>query len=90
MYIIEGVFMDLQIAKWGNSLALRIPAEYVRRMGLSAGEHVYANMSPDGTLMIRHEPFDRKKFSLELRQLRQAMPQSQSVIDKLRRDEARY
>jgi antitoxin component of MazEF toxin-antitoxin module len=22
--------MDLQIAKWGNSLALRIPAEYVQ------------------------------------------------------------
>ena len=82
--------MDLQVSKWGNSLALRIPAEYVRRMGLSAGEHVYANMSPDGTLMIRHEPFDRKKFSSELRQLRESMPQGQSVIDKLRRDEARY
>jgi antitoxin MazE len=83
--------MDLQIAKWGNSLALRIPAEYVRRMGLNAGEHVYANMSPDGTLTIRHEPFDRKKFSVELRQLRQAMQQGQSVIDKLRRgNEARY
>ena len=83
--------MDLQVAKWGNSLALRIPAEYVRQMGLSEGEHVYANITPDGTLIIRHEPFDRKKASLELRQLREAMQQGQSVIDELRRgDETRY
>ena len=26
--------MDMQIAKWGNSLALRIPAEYVRSAGI--------------------------------------------------------
>jgi len=88
MYIqYEEEAMDLQIAKWGNSLALRIPAEFVRRMGLSAGEHVYANITPDGALTIRHESFDRKKFALELRQLRQTMQQGESVIEELRRGE---
>jgi antitoxin MazE len=26
--------MNLQIAKWGNSLAVRIPADYVRQIGV--------------------------------------------------------
>ena len=30
VYQLEPYKMDLQIAKWGNSLALRIPAEYVQ------------------------------------------------------------
>lgn len=92
MYILEEEnFMDLQVAKWGNSLALRIPAEFVRRMGLSEGEHVYVNITPEGILTIRHQAFDRKKFALALCQLRQTMKQGQSVIEKMRRtDGERY
>ncbi len=83
--------MDLQVSKWGNSLALRIPAEFVRRMGLKEGEHVYANLTPDGELTIRYQAFDRKKFALELRQLRDTMQKGSSVINKLRREEgSRY
>ena len=83
--------MELQISKWGNSLALRIPAEFVRRMGLSNGEHVYANITPDGILTIRHQAFDRKKYALQLRQMRQTFKQGKSVIDEMRRGEgARY
>jgi antitoxin MazE len=30
--------MHLQIAKWGNSLAVRIPAAHVRQTGLKEGD----------------------------------------------------
>lgn len=76
--------MELQIAKWGNSLALRIPAEFVRRMGLINGKHVYANITPDGILTIRQCAFDRKKFISELRQFRQILKKGKSVIDEVR------
>lgn len=83
--------MELQIAKWGNSLALRIPAEFIRQMGLSEGAHVQVNIAPDGSLIIHRESLDRRKFAAELSELRQTMPKSQSVMDEVRRGKgARY
>ena len=34
--------VKLQVAKWGNSLAVRLPNEYVRQAGLRAGDSVEA------------------------------------------------
>ncbi len=83
--------MDLQIGKWGNSLALRIPKVFARRMGLSEGEHVQINITTDGVLTIRHQAFDRKKFAAKLRQSYQAIPKGKPVIEELRRGKgARY
>ena len=45
--------MHLQIAKWGNSLALRIPADHARRAGIKEGDTVDATLTPDGGLSIR-------------------------------------
>lgn len=81
--------MNLQIAKWGNSLALRIPADYVRRIGIKEGDHVQASMTADGGISIRPAKWDRKAFALELAKSREAMPMGESVIEKLRRG-ARY
>lgn len=30
----------MQVSKWGNSLAVRLPAELVRQMGLKEGDHI--------------------------------------------------
>lgn len=30
----------MQIAKWGNSLAVRLPAQLVRELGLKEGDHI--------------------------------------------------
>ncbi|WP_158901158.1 AbrB/MazE/SpoVT family DNA-binding domain-containing protein [Burkholderia sp. L27(2015)] len=81
--------MDLQIAKWGNSLALRIPVDYVRRIGIKEGDHVQVNLTADGGIYIRPIKRDRKAFALELEKSRQAMPMGESVIDELRQG-ARY
>jgi antitoxin MazE len=81
--------MDLQVAKWGNSLALRIPSEIVRRLGLREGTTVEAQMNVDGSLSIRPAQWDRKAFALELNEARIGMPMSESVMKELRSG-ARY
>jgi antitoxin MazE len=81
--------MDLQVAKWGNSLALRIPSEVVRRLGLREGATVEAQITVDGTLSIRPAQWNRKAFALELTEGRSAMPMSESVMQELRSG-ARY
>ena len=76
--------MDLQVANWGNSLALRIPAEIVRRLGLREGATVDAQLAVDGTLCIRPAQWDRKAFAVELAEARDALPMSEPVIEALR------
>jgi antitoxin component of MazEF toxin-antitoxin module len=48
----------MRVAKWGNSLALRIPAEVVRRLGLHEGATVEAQITVDG------KPQDKSEFQL--------------------------
>lgn len=81
--------MNLHIAKWGNSLAVRIPMEYVRRAGLKEGDTIQATLSADGAMVLRAEPWDRKSFTAELNKTRQSMPMGASVMDELRSG-ARY
>jgi len=76
--------MDLQVAKWGNSLALRIPTEVVRRLGLRAGATVEAQITPDGSLSIRPAQWNRKAFARELAEARSGLPMSESVMEELR------
>jgi antitoxin MazE len=81
--------VDLQVARWGNSLALRIPAEIVRRLGLREGATVEAQLTVDGSLSIRPAQWNRKAFALELTEACSAMPMSVPVIEQLR-GAARY
>jgi antitoxin MazE len=81
--------MDLQVAKWGNSLALRIPSEIVRRLGLHEGAAVEARITVDGSLSIRPAQWDRRAFALELDKARSTMTMSESVMEELRSG-ARY
>ena len=81
--------MNLQITKWGNSLALRIPSEIVRQLRLHEGSTVEAQLTVDGSLSIRPAQWDRKAFALELTEALSAMPMSEPVIEELRSG-ARY
>jgi antitoxin MazE len=81
--------MDLQVAIWGNSLALRIPADIVRRLGLREGATVQAQLNMDGSLSIRPAQWNRLAFAQELTEARGDMPASESVMDELR-GAARY
>lgn len=81
--------MNIQISKWGNSLALRIPAEVVKQIHLKEGDKVVATLSMNGTLIIKPQRLDRKTLAKMARELRDSMRMGKSVMDKLR-SEARY
>lgn len=81
--------MHLQIAKWGNSLAMRLPADLVRRFGLRDGDSVQARITADGALAIRPANWSRRVFATELAEAREALPTGWPVVGELR-NEARY
>ena len=81
--------ISLQIAKWGNSLAMRLPADLVRRFGLREGDTVEAQLTADGALTIRPAGWSRRAFAAELAEAREALPMTRPVIEDLR-NQARY
>lgn len=81
--------MNLQISKWGNSLAMRVPSEIVRRFGLRDGDSLDAQLTLDGALTIRPAGWSRRAFAAELDTARGALPVGASVMDELRQA-ARY
>ena len=44
--------MQVHIAKWGNSLALRLPSPVARETGLTEGSMVKVEVQGDGSLRI--------------------------------------
>ena len=52
---------DTQVARWGNSLAVRIPRAIVKDAGLSEGDRVSLDLSADGSIVLRSS---RRKYSL--------------------------
>lgn len=81
--------MNLQISKWGNSLAVRIPAEYVRQIGVKEGDCLSVTVGADGALNLRPAPWSRQGFAQELRRDSASIPLGTSVMTQLRED-ARY
>jgi antitoxin MazE len=82
--------MRLQLAKWGNSLAVRLPVECVRATGLRQGDSVDAEITPAGTITLTPaKSFDKSTFLQRLRKLRQNMPMTEPVVERMRRS-ARY
>lgn len=81
-----GEQMKLLLAKWGNSLALRLPAECVRATGLRQGDSVDAEITPAGTITLTPaRPFDKSAFLLRLRKQRGGMSVTEPVVERMRR-----
>ena len=81
--------MNIQISKWGNSLALRIPAAFIKEIQLKDGDQVEATLSKDGSLIIRPQKLERKVIAAELRAFRATLKMGKSVMDEIRSG-ARY
>jgi antitoxin MazE len=82
--------MNLQIAKWGNSLAVRIPADYVRQMGVQEGDLFEVRLGSDGALNLKPPAqWSRKAFAEEMALETKLLPMGSSVMEQLRQ-EARY
>lgn len=54
--------IQVQIAKWGNSLGLRVPRDIAARVGLTEGARVDIEASDDGRIVITRS---RRRFTLE-------------------------
>jgi antitoxin MazE len=62
----------MQIARWGNSLAVRLPAELVRELGLKEGDRIDL-VAADGALKVRREPSAAEVLA-DLRRFRGRLP----------------
>ena len=76
--------IHLQVAKWGNSLAMRLPVELVRCFGLREGDSVQARFAADGALTLQPANWSRRAFAAELAEARDAMPMGRPVIEDMR------
>ena len=63
----------MKVAKWGNSLAVRLPADLVAAMGLEAGDDIQITATkPRGFDIAR--PLSRDELIEDLRQFRGMIP----------------
>jgi antitoxin MazE len=51
----KGLRMELMVSKWGNSLAVRLPAGFAKRIGVSEGDTLISEISADGRLVLAPE-----------------------------------
>jgi len=86
----KGLRMELMVSKWGNSLAVRLPAESAKRIGVGEGDTLVAEISADGRLILA--PEGRAVGKAESRRLRQFLGRQKEtapVVGDMRRG-ARY
>jgi len=54
--------VQVMLAKWGNSLGLRVPRDIAARIGLTEGARVDIEASDDGRIIITRS---RRRFALD-------------------------
>lgn len=64
----------MQVAKWGNSLAIRIPVDVVRALGLKEGDSVDLCALDDAKVALISERQRRDAATKELEKFRGWMP----------------
>lgn len=63
----------MQVSKWGNSLAVRLPADVVGALGLKEGDQIEIGITGDRKFAIRRNPSVEKALA-RIRQLRRPLP----------------
>ena len=86
----KDVRIVLMVSKWGNSLAVRLPAESAKRIGVGEGDTLIAEVSADGRLVLAPEGHAiGKAESRRLRQFLGRQKETAPVVRDMRR-QARY
>ena len=73
----------MQVAKWGNSLAVRLPASVVEALELREGDDIEILVANARTFAVRKKPGDAERLA-RLREFRGKLP----ADFKFSRDEA--
>ena len=63
----------MQVSKWGNSLAIRLPAAVVEVLGLKEGDDILVTVADAGHLQVARQPGSRDLLE-RLRQFRGRLP----------------
>jgi antitoxin MazE len=71
MYIQEELIM--QVSKWGNSLAIRLPASVVEALELREGDDIEVVIADERVFQIRKKP-GKEAILARLRQFRGKLP----------------
>lgn len=80
--------IELVVARWGNSLAVRIPTQSVRRIGIEEGDRLIAEVTPDGRLVLAREA--RPVHAAAVRSLKRFVARQREtapVVESMRRRE---
>jgi len=64
---------SMQVSKWGNSLAIRLPVSVVETLRLREGDDIEVVIASDRVLEIRKKP-DIEEFLERLRKYRGKLP----------------
>ena len=71
----------MQVSKWGNSLAVRLPAAVVEALTLKEGDNIEIHVADGRTFAIKKRPAARKLL-VQLRKFRGRLPEG-FVFDRL-------
>jgi len=63
----------MQVSKWGNSLAVRLPKKLVEELGIAEGDDVNVTSADPQTIVISKKD-DQGDFILKLRVLQKPKP----------------
>ena len=77
--------MELQVGKWGNSLALRLPVALARQAGLREGSRVQADVTAGRELRLVNagnglKTTSRAQLAKELTDMHREWPMGRSVV----------
>jgi antitoxin MazE len=70
MYIQEG---SMQVSKWGNSLAIRLPAAVVKALDLKEGDDIEVRVAGEKAFEVSRDESRRRALET-LRKLRRPFP----------------
>lgn len=73
MYINQTTEEKMQVAKWGNSLAVRLPSSVVQALDLKEGDDITIHVTGGRAFEIEKSP-DRVELIARLRALRGTIP----------------
>ncbi len=85
-----GERVGLLVSKWGNSLAVRLPAASAKQLGVGEGDTLIGELASDGRLTLSAEA--RAIGTVEVRRMRQFLARQKvtaPVVGDMRRS-ARY
>jgi antitoxin MazE len=63
----------VQVSKWGNSLAVRLPSEVVEALDLKEGDQIEIRIASARKFEVRRDPA-RQRALERLRRLRRSLP----------------